>query len=323
MENQNAVEVNGEEVLNTEDSIMADQMFTEQDIQVRIDAMDKANYIELRSLIKSVEKELSTFHAIRGSAKQLLEMNDMKNRMEEIEKEISMNDQIELESKIAEEYQMFISAKNFLKYYDNNTEAMQKVIDYGNSRLETAFPEKKTTTFMFNSMIEMLDHTLEKRLAATPDTSNKKLYQAMVDVYKNPIDTTRLCEVAKARKQNILRYRRDMKKDPNYEQNFHNRICKMLIGKFTKDQVMALMEYIDDLYKNEMALQDFMYIVSAVYEAGVNKDIVTWDRINCQRIDILISMICDIKTGLFDLDKEALDNSLFDVASALGYAIAK
>lgn len=210
----------------------------------------------------------------------------------------------------------------FLASYDELDLRLSKLIEHAENVLKKFDDVEKTTSYMNDAMISIIDNKLS--LIAQKGFANNHpvsiYYRTLKDVFTNRRTVDYIVNKIPQLIPNINRLKRSFR---DKKKGASNRIaaCEFINNtfrlSFSREQLIAVTEYITKLFDNSDATFYTMYALATIYsttsqykKTGEHK----W-------VEVLFMNILDIITDSYDLEggNEVVDAGLLRIKEAMGY----
>ena len=308
-------ETNEEVVVADEVSIGDEKIITEEYFNKIIDDMKDMNFVEISKMKKDIKKEIE-------SLKQLKEMAEgIKSMEESINKSIDDNNSMGFADAIAlnDAKSKFGSddIDSFLDSYDETVEKMNKLLEKAEEAIHTFDDVNKTTTFLTNSMLQILDKNIarleEKEKNGENASRIKKYYNSISNIFSNREDITFIKDKICSDNRMLHRLSKDIKKDRTGSviKNVQKKVSKEFCAIFNVNQMNTFEKYLKDLFQDDQAAFILQYELFLIYRN--EHDYGKYG--NHKWVEVLIMNVLDIVMDSYDLDggKEAYDEKLLEL----------
>jgi hypothetical protein len=285
-------------------------IITDEAYQTLSDAIGKMNIIEINKAVKELETEIKNIESAKDFA------DSIKNG--------SLG---ELSQKIAEANLASMSSLNkeltdFLASYDVAHERMVALSKLANEKLHSFDDVKKTTSYMTNSMLALIDEKMKIVESKKVDRNApiSRYYRVIHEVFANRTSVEYVLGRIPHVEVNIKRLKqslRNKKEFDNIRRSTGDFITKTFRTSFSPEQLSAFVSYMTTLYDNSDAAYFAMYALTSIYSRASQYKLTGEHK----WIDVLIMNVLDIITDDYDLEggKEAYDIELLKIKDALGY----
>lgn len=325
-----------EETISTQnDDAISHFEITQEMKDQELENLKSQNYLELQSyrkrLYNTIEELKSTKEAIESMKQLQNDMNDFaKNNASEDNQ--SLAKEIEKANAEVQTGMENDEVKAFLSTYDERLEWMNECMKVVDDQIAKFDDTKKTTTFMSNSLIEILDKKIDG-LKDNPDKRYKKLrifYTNIKSIYENRDSL----DYIKSQIDPCIPYLRrvilDFKKEKKNKRNGNavadgiiQNVSKTFGCVFSFEQLNAFENYIKDLFhtgKDDYDSFLFQYMLYVIYvnEKKKYKGYHKW-------VEVLIMNTIDILSDNYDLEsgKEVFDHQLLEIRDILMQKVSK
>lgn len=278
------------------------------------DEIEQMNFLELTKLHKQLTVNQDDLIHAKRTADQLIELQD----------ELSKNDDNDLAKAIVEanaetEAGATEGVQAFLKAYDSTMDKLDKLIEKVDNTLKNFEEMPKTTSFLTENMISVLDKNLE-RLNVSDKSSLKTIkifYKVLYEIFTNRTSTTFLVDKVKNQKSNVQRLKRDIANDKTGSsmKRAQEKTCGLFLSVFNAAQLTAIEEYLQKLFEDDDIAFYLQYALACFYEHekvygkyGKHK----W-------VEVMFMNISDICADMYDLEggKEYYDQQLLKLKDAI------
>ena len=208
--------------------------------------------------------------------------------------------------------------KEFLNSYDDTMKKLVILIEKSEERRHVFDEVEKTTSYLSNSMIEVIDKKLARLSLDDAEKTKRPIiyYTEIRKIFSDRTSIDFLSEKIPTKNIELRRLRTSMKKDRKGTlTTTMNSIMSLYQTTFNSHQQANVEYYLADLFGDEDMMFYFIYVLSLIYKRekahgkyGKHK----W-------IEIVYMNILDIITGMYDLDggAEAYNKQLLKLKDAL------
>lgn len=318
----NPEEILDETLKTSVDDINEDLIITQEYVDNTLEEIKEMNFIEVQKFIREVKYQQSNLETAKETADNFLKLKDqMDNAVASIE-EVEDNDYASKIIKADMEAETGIEDVNtFLENYEDTKEKMQVILDAALEKMHEYDDVKKTTSFLNNEMICLLEKNHNRIEESNPMFKKLNIYYSEVrKVFENRTSIDWIMEKLPSTEIEVRRLKRDLKKDKTGSVlfNVQKRVSSSLYMLFNTPQVSEFEEYLKELYK-DIGGADLAFYVQYALFLVYNKEKTTKSYGKHKWVEVLIMNVLDVSTGTFDLDggKDLIDDNLIKIGCAV------
>ena len=285
-------------------SIISDDYFNEV-----CGNMEFMNFVEIVKLKKELESEKDQLISAKETVQNLL---DMKSSISQFEDQIEDDDIL---TKIDEANTAVETGiddmEEFISNFDNTMEKMDKLIAKADEHVHKFDGIKKTTSFLSDAMIQIIDKNISKMESSPNVTKTIKIYyKELRNIFSNRQNVDYILSKIPEKKTYIRRLKNELRKNTGdqYVKGVQKNVTVAFCSTFNVNQMTIFENYLKDLFNDDEAVFYFQYVLYLIYTAeksngkyGKHK----W-------VEVLIMNILDIISDTYNLDggKEYFDEQL-------------
>lgn len=293
----------------SENSIITDEYFD----QVCND-MEKMNYIEIAKFNKELKTEKDQLVSAKETANNII---DMKKSLKSYEGDIT--------SAIDEanaEFETGVSdMQEFIDHYDDTMDKMNKLIEKSEEYLHKFDDVKKTTSFLNDAMLQVINKNIKKMETNNKVTKNLRIYYSELSViFSNRTSIDFVLSKIPDKKSYIRRLKNEMRKETGdqYVKSIQKNVTSVFCSVFSVNQMQTFENYLKDLFNIDGDTETvfyFQYILYLIY----NSEKTNGKYGKHKWVETMIMNVLDIVEGNYDLEggKEFYDSQLLKLREAV------
>lgn len=301
-------------------------LITDEMVEEEFDRIDRLNFLALAQYKKETKQQITDLEDTKTmieTLQKLMQKGDFEGLGQSI-----MAENLKSEIDLATQEEM----DEFLANFDQNLANLNRTIDYITEREEIAKDIPKTSTYMNQCMLEVLD---QKTASFRDDTSKRTkpiriFYRNICEVYQHRDSMEFLKSQVKPNITYVRRILNDLKKQEKngksgdvltkaIMQNVQNTFCSV----FKLEQMQVFEHHLKGMIggraENPQLISFlFQYLLYIIYinEKSRKKGRHKW-------VEAMIMNILDIESGNYDLPKpsEDLEQEIFEMISGMVYEL--
>ena len=299
---------NPEEVLEEKINVPMDGMdenliISQEYVDKTLQEIEEMNFIETQKFIREVKYQQNNLVSAKDTAENFLVL---KNQMDA--GMLSEDDADDFSSKIEESNAEVDTGvedvQTFLDNYEDTKEKMQIILDAAENHLHIYDDVKKTTSFLSEEMLKVLEKNRDKIDDSNPMYKTLRIYyKEVMNVFQNRTSTEWIEQQLPSTKIEVGRLQRDLKKDTTgtVMSNVQKRVAGSLYSMFSAAQLNAFENFLTDLYK-DMGGSDLAFYVQYALFLVYNKEKTNKPYGKHKWVEAAIMNVLDVKSDVFDLE---------------------
>lgn len=310
-----SIEENVEKSSNNEESleisteqIHTESLITEETLDKAFKNIQSMNFIEVSRYIRQIKSEIESHKVSKENAEGILKLQETLKESDDLSTAIELAD--------AETIFENRDVHRFLETYDDTISKLNKIREAAEEKLHTFDDIKKTTSFITNEMVSILEKNIariESQITEENASKSKRLlqyYSNVKNVYANRSDISWV--IGKVESQKILmnRLKSSMKKDKtnvtlsSTQKNVTKAFCKV----FNVNQLTEFEKYLRKLFDNDDAAFYTQYLLYLLFTSEKKYG----KHGNHKYVEMLMMNVLEIISDNYDLDggSEYIDSQL-------------
>lgn len=312
-----------EEKVDTSDAsdmnIQGNNLITEEYFNKVCEEIKTMNFIEIQKFIREIKSQKNSVEQAKETVTSVLEMKEnMKNAMSLVDTDTKKDLAAEIEAADAEIESGVSDMKEFLDNYDDTISKMEKIIEAAEAK-EHEFDEiEKTTSYLTQSMLEVLNKNAEKIDADNPNLKNLRIYyKETKNIFENRTSIDWILSKIPDTKIQLRRLKTELKKDKtgNYLKNIQKNVTGAFCSMFNINQMSSFEEYLKNAYSDEDTTFYVQYVLYLIY----TKEKTVGKYGKHKWVEVLIMNVMDVLTEMYDLEggKVVIDENLQKIGDAV------
>lgn len=311
----------GEKVTDNEKVITQETVITDELTEKRLAELEGLNFIELLKAKRELNDQIKSLDNTKETAENLL------NLSKSFAGDPSLTDSIEMANLQSEVNYDEISA--FLAGYEKSHANLERTITRVEELLKEFDSIPKTTTYLTNQMIDIINKNIKKieKMDLTPGRRKEMniYYKVQKEILDNRDNLDWIISKVPEKKILVNRLMASLKKDKTKSKStlisVQNNVVKAFCSVFSPQQMQAFENYLKELYQDENVSFYTQYIIYLIFKQekesgkfGKHK----W-------VETLIMNVLDIATDSYDIEsgKDAYNEQLLALGEAVKTIIKK
>ena len=297
-----------EDVIIKRPSFSKEALISSEYYEKMTEEIDKMNFIEVSRVLRELITEIAN----------LKQAKEMLNNIEVMGLDSKTNKAVQ-EANVMADLGVNAEVESFKASYEEDLLKLELLSEKAETRVRFFDNVEKTTAYLTDTMLDIINQKIETSHALNKAENAPILiyYRTMRDVFTNRNQTDYFVTKISSMKENIARMKREIKNGKVSSDFFKKYVTDILVTEFSIDQLRVFEKFVDELFKNDDAVQYFLYTLANIYtntknfkKTGEHK----W-------VEVLIMNVLDIIVGSYDLEggAEAYSTNLLKIKTALGY----
>ena len=297
----------------TDNSVITDEYFEKV-----CNDMETMNFVEIVKMQKELTSEKEELKSAKTTVENIISMKKTISESSEYGGE-------DLTSAIDEanaEFETGISdMQKFLDNFDDTMDKMDKLIAKADENIHKFDDVKKTTSFLTNAMVQIVDKNIAKMESTNNITKNIRIYyKELKNIFSNRTSIDFVLSKIPDKKSYVRRLKNEMRKETGdqYVKSIQKNVTAVFCSVFSINQMQMFENYLKELFDIDGDTETvfyFQYVLYLIY----NAERTTGKYGKHKWIEVLIMNVLDIVDGNYDLEggKEYFDEQLLKLREAV------
>lgn len=280
-----------------DNSIITDEYFN----KVCAD-MENMNFIEITKIQKELKNEKEQLISAKDTVENIISMKDSLNKVDEDDTDNDLTSAID---EANAEFETGISdMKKFIDNFDETMDKMDKLIARAEEISHKFDDVKKTTSFLNDAMIQIVEKNLARMENNPKVTKNIRIFtNELKNIFTNRTSVDFILSKIPDKKSYVRRLKNEMNKETGnqYVKSVQKNVTAAFCSVFSVKQMQSFEDYLKALFNIDGDTETvfyFQYVLYLIY----NAEKTTGKYGKHKWIEMLIMNVLDIVDGNYDLE---------------------